>query len=111
MRAASRTIRRGGGVAHLVLSLALETGHESAAVPIPKALHFAKTRRLGRRRGLFLGMKLQSGLGRGRDKAVAALAAHRALGRHIFHLLKTAVWTFHTDLGRRRLSGHDVSQQ
>ena len=39
-----------------------------------------------------------------RRKVAAALPAHRALGRRIIHLFKAAVWTFHTDFNRRRLS-------
>jgi len=35
----------------------------------------------------------------------ATLAAHRAFGRRIFHLLKATARAFHTDLSRRRI-GH-----
>jgi hypothetical protein len=39
---------------------------------------------------------------RGR-KVPPTLAAHRSFSRHIIHLLEATVWTFHTELSRRRL--------
>jgi hypothetical protein len=49
--------------------------------------------------------QLQGRFRRERSKRAAALAAHRTLGRRVFHLLEAAVRTFRTDFCRRWI-GH-----
>jgi len=107
VRAATWTVCRGSGVTDLVFSLALKTRDNPDPLPVPKAFDSAKTSWRGRRRGLFFRPKYQAGLRRVGSEIAAALAAHRAFGGGILHLLEATLWTFHIDLGRGRLCGHE----
>ena len=107
VRAATRTVCRASGVTDLVFSFALKTRDRPGPLPVPKAFDSAKASRRGRGRGLFLRPKDQASLGRVGSETAAALAAHRAFGRGILHLLEATLWTFHIDLGRGRLCEHE----
>src|SRR5450432_1380700 len=104
--AAFGTNRRGGGGADFLRGLAIKTLDDRAVVLAPKAFKLLENRRIGvSLHGLGFGPKPHFQLWSRRREMRAALAAHRALRRRIFHLLKAAVWTIHTDFSRRRF-GH-----
>ena len=105
VRAALRADRRGGGRTDLLFRFAIETLDDGAVVLVPETFHLSEERWVGRKRldRFLFGVEPHHLLWhRGREMR-AALAAHRALGRRVLHLLKAAVWTIHTDFSRGRL--------
>src|ERR1700674_2647106 len=105
MGAALRTNRRGRGGTDFLFRFAIETLDDRPVVLGPETFQFSEDRRIVRNRlyWFLFGVKPPHLLGnRGREMR-AALAAHRALGRGILHLLKAAVRTIHTEFSRARL--------
>jgi hypothetical protein len=108
MRAASGAVCRGRRAADLLFPITFETLDNRATPPFPKTLKPVKDGRLLRRGRFFFCMQLQAGLRCKWGKVMTALAADRAFGCRILHLLKATVRAFHTDLGRRRRISHWV---
>ena len=110
VRAASRAKCRGRRGTDFVLRLAIKALDLGAVMLVPQAFDFLKERRIGGRGSrsfhtLLFRPQLDLDLRRRRGSEMrAALAAHRALGRGILHLLKATVRAIHTDFCRRRLS-------
>ena len=113
MRAASGADCRRRRAADLLFSLTFETLDNRATPPFPKTLKPVKEGRIlrrGRCWRFFFCTQLQAGLRCKWGKVTAALAADRAFGCRILHLLEATVRAFHTDLGRRRI-GHWMLNQ
>ena len=114
MRAASGADCRGRPPADLLFALTFETLDNRATPPFPKTFKPVKDGgilRRGRCWRFFFCTQLQGGLRCKWGKVTTALAADRAFGRRILHLLEATVWAFHTDLSRRRRIGHwELSQ-
>src|ERR1700730_1518574 len=94
---------RCGGVTDFVFPLTFETRHGATSRPAPKSLESFGRGYLRRGRDILFRAQLQFRFRRRWGKRTAALAAHRAFRRHILHLLKATMRTFHMGLGRRRL--------
>jgi hypothetical protein len=106
VRTARRTDCRCRGARNLLFAFTFETFDDRTGLPLPIILKFAENRRGSlRRRRVFRRPQLQDWFRCEWSKRAAALAAHRTLGRRIFHLLKAAVRTFRTDFCRRWI-GH-----
>jgi hypothetical protein len=106
MGTARRTDCRCRSTRNLLFAFTFEALDNGICLPLPKILEFAKKRRGSLRRNRFFGRpQLQDRFRRERSKRAAALAAHRTLGRRVFHLLEAAVRTFRTDFCRR-WTGH-----
>ena len=108
MRAAAGADCRSRRAADLLFPLTFETLDNRATPPFPKTLKPVKDGRIlrrGRCGRFFFCQQLQGGLRCKWGKVTTAVAADRAFGRRILHLLKATVRAFHTDLGRQRV-GH-----
>src|SRR6266481_4545448 len=100
--AALRANRRGCSRADLLRGSAIKALDDRTVVLGPKAFQFSENRRIGHGRGrLVFGTEPHLHLRSRRHKMRAALTAHRALRRRIFHLLKATVRTIHTEFSRR----------
>src|ERR1700730_18478028 len=103
MCATPGAVCRCGGVTAFVFPLTFETRHGATSWPAPKSLESLGRSCFRRWRNLLFCAQLQLRFRRRWGKRTAALAAHRAFRRHILHLLKATMRTFHIGLGRRRL--------
>ena len=101
VHAARGTNGRSRGRIQLLRHPAIEAGDGRDPRPIPNPFEALEK---GLRRG-DAAADIEGGPGRRpflrRHEMLAALAAHCAARGGIFHLLKAAVWTIHTDFGRR----------
>ena len=108
MRAACGADCRRRRTADLLFPLTFEALDNRTALPFPKLLKPVKDGRILRRGRFFFCTQLQAGLRCKWGKVTTALAADRAFGCRILHLLEATVRAFHTDLGRRRRISHWV---
>jgi len=109
--AALRANRRGRGGTDFLRGLAIKTLDDRAVVLVPKAFQLSQKGRISNGLDRFaFRAEPHFQLRSRRHKMRAALAAHCALRRRIFHLLEAAVRTIHTDFSRRRL-GHGSRSQ
>jgi hypothetical protein len=105
VRAARGADCRSGTATNLLFPFTFETLDDRAVLPFPKILKFAEDGRAWRRGCFFPSPQLQAGFRcKGREIA-ATLAANRAFGRCILHLLEATMRAFKTDFCGRR-TGH-----